>query len=58
MLPSLCFATPAFTYALLLATWVGGGYIMGTAEAVYAPTRGVVWALGPPAYLLSFLLGK
>uniref|UniRef100_A0A8D2ZJZ0 High affinity choline transporter 1-like n=1 Tax=Scophthalmus maximus TaxID=52904 RepID=A0A8D2ZJZ0_SCOMX len=40
----------------MTATWVGGGYIMGTAEAVYAPTRGVVWALGPPAYLLSFLL--
>ncbi|XP_062246784.1 high-affinity choline transporter 1-like [Platichthys flesus] len=40
----------------MTATWVGGGYIMGTAEAVYVPTRGLIWALGPPAYLFGFLL--
>lgn len=44
--------------ALLLATWVGGGYIMGTAEAVYSPSQGLIWAMGPPAYLINFLLGK
>ncbi|XP_077373194.1 high affinity choline transporter 1-like isoform X2 [Festucalex cinctus] len=41
----------------MTATWVGGGYIMGTAEAVYSPAQGLVWAFGPPAYLLNFLLG-
>lgn len=44
--------------AFLLATWVGGGYIMGTAEAVYSPSQGLIWAMGPPAYLINFLLGK
>ncbi|XP_057692385.1 high affinity choline transporter 1-like [Corythoichthys intestinalis] len=41
----------------MTATWVGGGYIMGTAEAVYSPAQGLVWAFGPPAYLINFLLG-
>ncbi|XP_071356169.1 high affinity choline transporter 1-like isoform X1 [Trachinotus anak] len=41
----------------MTATWVGGGYIMGTAEAVYSPTQGLIWAMGPPAYLINFLLG-
>ncbi|KAI3371372.1 hypothetical protein L3Q82_023961, partial [Scortum barcoo] len=43
--------------ALLLATWVGGGYILGTAEAVDSPSQGLIWAIGPPAYLINFLLG-
>ncbi|XP_019720982.1 high-affinity choline transporter 1-like isoform X2 [Hippocampus comes] len=42
----------------MTATWVGGGYIMGTAEAVYLPTRGLVWASGPFAYLVNFILGE
>ncbi|XP_061577900.1 high affinity choline transporter 1-like [Cololabis saira] len=41
----------------MTATWVGGGYIMGTAEAVYSPSQGLIWALGPPAYVINFLLG-
>ncbi|XP_015257172.1 PREDICTED: high-affinity choline transporter 1-like [Cyprinodon variegatus] len=41
----------------MTATWVGGGYIMGTAESVYTPTQGLVWALGPPAFAMNFLLG-
>lgn len=41
----------------MTATWVGGGYIMGTAEAVYSPAQGLIWAVGPPAYLSNFLLG-
>ncbi|XP_051916436.1 high affinity choline transporter 1-like isoform X2 [Hippocampus zosterae] len=41
----------------MTATWVGGGYIMGTAEAVYMPTRGLVWASAPLAYLVNFILG-
>ncbi|XP_016523711.1 high-affinity choline transporter 1-like [Poecilia formosa] len=40
----------------MTATWVGGGYIMGTAETVYSPTQGLVWALGPPAFAINFLL--
>ncbi|XP_023199201.1 high-affinity choline transporter 1-like isoform X3 [Xiphophorus maculatus] len=40
----------------MTATWVGGGYIMGTAESVYSPTQGLVWALGPPAYVLCFFV--
>ncbi|KAM9376071.1 high affinity choline transporter 1-like [Pholidichthys leucotaenia] len=41
----------------MTATWVGGGYILGTAEAVYSPTKGLIWAMGPPAYVLNFVLG-
>lgn len=41
----------------MTATWVGGGYIMGTAEAVYSPTQGLIWAMGPPAYVINFVLG-
>ncbi|XP_075997916.1 high-affinity choline transporter 1-like [Genypterus blacodes] len=41
----------------MTATWVGGGYILGTAEAVYSPSQGLIWAMGPPAYFINFLLG-
>ncbi|XP_056273103.1 high affinity choline transporter 1-like [Pseudoliparis swirei] len=41
----------------MTATWVGGGYIMGTAEVVYSPSQGLIWAMGPPAYAITFLLG-
>ncbi|KAM9352373.1 high affinity choline transporter 1-like [Symphorus nematophorus] len=41
----------------MTATWVGGGYIMGTAEAVYSPSQGLIWAMGPPAYFINFVLG-
>lgn len=39
----------------MTATWVGGGYINGTAEAVYA--QGLVWAQAPWGYGLSLILG-
>lgn len=39
----------------MAATWVGGGYINGTAEAV--STSGFVWAQAPWGYALSLLLG-
>ncbi|XP_077424892.1 high-affinity choline transporter 1-like isoform X2 [Vanacampus margaritifer] len=39
----------------MTATWVGGGYILGTAEAVYSPAQGLLWAFGPLAYLVNFL---
>ncbi|KAM4552943.1 high affinity choline transporter 1-like isoform 1-T1 [Fundulus diaphanus] len=41
----------------MTATWVGGGYIMGTTESVYSPSQGLVWALGPPSYAICFILG-
>nr|CAI5853281.1 unnamed protein product [Callosobruchus analis] len=39
----------------LSATWVGGGYINGTAEAIY--TRGLVWCQAPFGYSLSLVFG-
>ncbi len=44
----------AFT---LTATWVGGGYINGTAEAVYDSQQGLFWAQAPWGYALSLVLG-
>ena len=41
----------------MTATWVGGGYINGTAEAVYDPTLGLVWAQAPWGYAISLVLG-
>lgn len=41
----------------MTATWVGGGYINGTAEAVYDTQRGIVWAQAPWGYALSMVLG-
>uniref|UniRef100_A0A8C5HM79 High affinity choline transporter 1-like n=1 Tax=Gouania willdenowi TaxID=441366 RepID=A0A8C5HM79_GOUWI len=41
----------------ITATWVGGGYILGVAEAIYNPTLGLVWTTAPIAYVLTFILG-
>lgn len=41
----------------MTATWVGGGYINGTAEAVYDPTRGLLWAQAPWGYAISLVVG-
>ncbi len=37
------------------ATWVGGGYINGTAE--YTATAGLVWVQAPWGYALSLVIG-
>ncbi len=37
------------------ATWVGGGYINGTAEAIYTPGWGLVRAQAPIGYSISLL---
>lgn len=42
----------------LTATWVGGGFILGIAEATYNPTLGAVWALMPVPYVVTFFLGE
>ncbi|KAI5733547.1 hypothetical protein M8J76_013153 [Diaphorina citri] len=39
----------------MTATWVGGGYINGTAEAIY--TSGLVWCQAPFGYSLSLVFG-
>lgn len=40
---------------MFTATWVGGGYINGTAEAIY--TSGLVWCQAPFGYALSLVFG-
>lgn len=39
----------------MTATWVGGGYINGTAEAIY--TSGLIWCQAPFGYAMSLILG-
>jgi len=41
----------------MTATWVGGGYINGTAEAVYDHARGLLWAQAPWGYAISLAIG-
>lgn len=41
----------------MTATWVGGGYINGTAEAVADPEQGLLWVLAPWGYAISLVLG-
>ena len=40
----------------MTATWVGGGYINGTAEIVF--NDGLIWCQAPFGYALSLMLGK
>ena len=39
----------------MTATWVGGGYINGTAEIVFS--SGLIWCQAPVGYALSLMLG-
>ncbi|XP_030005323.1 high-affinity choline transporter 1-like [Sphaeramia orbicularis] len=41
----------------MTATWVGGAFILGTAEVIYDPTKGLVWAIGPTSYSLNLVIG-
>jgi high affinity choline transporter 7 len=41
----------------MTATWVGGGYINGTAEAIYDSKQGIVWTQAPWGYAISMVLG-
>lgn len=45
------------THYCLAATWIGGGFIVGTAEAIYDPTKGLIWALIPLQCSVSFVIG-
>ncbi|MBM7646951.1 high affinity choline transporter 7 [Scopulibacillus daqui] len=39
----------------MAATWLGGGYIVGTAETVYS--QGLIWTQAPWCYALSLMIG-
>lgn len=57
----VCHVSPFYMcvrVSLSTATWVGGGFILGIAEATYNPTLGAVWALMPVPYVLTFFLGE
>ncbi|XP_051936684.1 high-affinity choline transporter 1-like isoform X1 [Hippocampus zosterae] len=41
----------------MTATWVGGGFIVGTAEAVYNPSMGLIWAVMPVTATVCFIFG-
>ncbi len=41
----------------MTATWVGGGYINGTAENTYSSNYGLVWVQAPWGYAMSLILG-
>ncbi|KAF7259058.1 hypothetical protein EG68_03730 [Paragonimus skrjabini miyazakii] len=41
----------------MTATWVGGGYINGTAENTYKIGQGLVWCQAPIGYAASLILG-
>ena len=43
---------------LITATWVGGGYINGTAEYVFTDGYGLLWTQAPWGYAISLVLGK
>ncbi len=45
----------AMALLTMTATWVGGGFINGTAESVYS--SGLAWAQAPWGYALSLVLG-
>jgi hypothetical protein len=36
---------------------VGGGFILGNAEVVYDPKRGLAWAIAPIGFVLSLVVG-
>ena len=40
----------------MTATWVGGGYINGTAEMTFS--YGLIWCQAPLGYALSLMLGN
>lgn len=47
---------PFSSRMFIIATWVGGGYINGTAEAIF--TSGLIWCQAPFGYALSLVFGK
>lgn len=54
----VCARVHVCVYYSSAATWVGGGFILGVAEAVYSPKMGLIWALMPVQYSVSFVIGN
>ena len=54
----LCLLILQTRYFVSTATWVGGGYINGTAEVLFDKDQGLVWAQAPWGYALSLGLGE
>lgn len=52
------FLMQPFVCLCVSATWVGGGFIVGTAEAVYNPSMGLTWAVMPITATMCFVIGK
>ena len=43
---------------LFIATWVGGGFINGTAEFVFTPGQGLAWCTAPVGYTATLFICK
>jgi len=43
---------------IFTATWVGGGYINGTAESVYSEGTGLVWVQAPFGYFYLYIISS
>uniref|UniRef100_A0A8C5QXT7 High affinity choline transporter 1 n=1 Tax=Leptobrachium leishanense TaxID=445787 RepID=A0A8C5QXT7_9ANUR len=41
----------------MTATWVGGGFINGSAEIIYLPGKGLLWLQAPLGYAIALTLG-
>lgn len=55
--PPLCLSVSSLLVCPT-ATWVGGGFIVGTAEAVYNPSMGLTWAVMPITATMCFIIGE
>ena len=47
-----------YNHVYISATWVGGGYINGTAEFVYTPGYGLAWTQAMWGFTISLVLGE
>lgn len=48
-----------YVYSCVLATWVGGGTVVGLCEIIYTPSEGLMGAMAfLTAYASSFIIGK
>lgn len=58
----MCFVLVAegiYVHSCVLATWVGGGTVVGLCEMIYTPSKGLMGAMAMlTAYASSFIIGK
>ena len=50
--------TMSFTIITLSATYVDGGFIVGTAEGVADPYFGLAWTVAPLGIFIGVTIGK